>query len=295
MENKEKTNVTDYLTEKKLGVILREIFGEDNVRAQFTLLGKRYDYMIKCSNHVKKDILGDIFKEGMGQKYDYITKTITPISTEGDNSILLVEYDGSRHYQDNGYSLLESYGCVWKPLIVDRNFRHISLDINAYMLRIPYWLQLTPSITYKFFKKEVDFSKGFPHGFVSKNCYLPGSFCEYGIDRFLVEMWELSDMERYFVIESLLSKCHPNNMFNPKKFRECGTTFMWWNILDKHPIGIVMRYYYSHLKGHDPEFDLKKLPMYMRGGGIASFYENWIKEMAIDAFKSPVDLGHRSL
>ena len=59
------------------------------------------------------------------------------------------------------------------------------------MLKIPYWIQLNEKVTNILFNIDRDFSRGYPLGFVSKNCILPERFVYMGELRLIKEIKSL--------------------------------------------------------------------------------------------------------
>lgn len=147
----------EYLDEKKLGGVLEQMFGVDNVRSQFSVkipgeLGsKRIDYRV-------------------------VTKTGTT---------LFVEYDGDRHYYETNV--------VQRDILL----KHYCKFNNILFVQVPYWLQLdkrTVEFLFGGFDYIPDILpeiSSFPHGFVSKKCVLPSQFSSFGWKRFVTEMKQI--------------------------------------------------------------------------------------------------------
>ena len=250
----------NYLTEKSLGVILKKIFGANKVTPQFKFGAKRYDYKIKSDINTYKNILGEAYNHSylrekeLGLSDEVIEKNLQ------DSITLIVEFDGPYHYQDNSYAFLEMPGCQWVPLCEELDHINLPPEGDTYILRIPYWLQLNEDITFKFFKVEQDFSKEFPHGFISKNCPLPGTFCTYGEGRFSTEYELLDEWTQEDILKSLIAKCHPKGKFSRRLFYGCASPELWLLMFDsEHPLREdFISPFYSYLIGKNPDFELKE-------------------------------------
>jgi hypothetical protein len=87
--------------------------------------------------------------------------------------------------------------------VVDSSIFGIS---PVFGLRIPYFIQVDSTICSFFFNDKSDFSKNFPHGFISKKCILPQEFSSAGESRFLNEIAILPPNVSYRISESLFDK-----------------------------------------------------------------------------------------
>jgi len=161
--SKKEIKVTGYLTESKLGDVLKEIFGTENVRSQVKVPGTKMRVDFEFSYN------GQVFQ---------------------------VEFDGDSHYRD-----------------IDVIFRDmVKGDTLPNLIRIPYWLQLNTDTFRALFTDgygidpEVSITTDFPHGFISKDCVFPASFCEMGISRFLREVYTISSEVLCGVRTSLLDR-----------------------------------------------------------------------------------------
>lgn len=142
-----------YLTEQKLGDILTDMFGEDNVTKQFKFSDVddyklfRYDFM-----------------------YTY------------NNINYLVEFDGRAHFN--------SADTIRRDEIKEQIFQNTTLD-NYYqkVIRIPYFVQLTNKVASKliphFDEMNIEIEQNYSHGFIDKKAMLPADWTALGEVRFL--------------------------------------------------------------------------------------------------------------
>lgn len=92
---------------------------------------------------------------------------------------LVVEFDGDQHYQRAAH------------VIQDAERDKVITDAGYRVIRIPYFIQLTPeTIRFLFGDHVSDQSpfKDFPHGFIAETVVFPADFCELGVDRFLADI-----------------------------------------------------------------------------------------------------------
>lgn len=91
----------------------------------------------------------------------------------------LVEFDGSFHYEKV------------KTLLSDSRKDQVARNHGFEIVRIPYWLQLTPETFSYFFNESCQVRTQYSHGFIDKNASLPANFCGLGIQRFQKELENL--------------------------------------------------------------------------------------------------------
>jgi len=102
----------------------------------------------------------------------------------------IVEFDGDQHYRDS---------------IVIRNDKIkdlTALRCNFKVIRIPYWLQLTPQTLELLFNINAEIEQNFSHGFVASKIF-PASYCEYGTYRFEREFNSLPRNIKQEITETL--------------------------------------------------------------------------------------------
>jgi len=100
---------------------------------------------------------------------------------------LIVEFDGDQHYRRAIH------------VIGDAARDAIFIGVGYRIIRIPYFVQLTPPIIEIFFGDFLEnYSnfKDYPHGFIDERVIFPADFCEIGIERFR------SDLERFSPIRT---------------------------------------------------------------------------------------------
>lgn len=177
----------NYLTEEKLGIILQKLFPDLKIIKQYKIYNRKFDFMFEVSeDHPYFD-----FFDNDG-RFDLDIKRIK----------ILIEYDGSYHYEKNSQARKDEN-------LSGNMFGYQQIDEDVILIRIPYWLQLTPEIVKYLFGSELDFSQDFPHGFISKNCRTPDNFCLLGEQRFINELSDLYFQFKHIyndVISSLRKK-----------------------------------------------------------------------------------------
>ncbi|MCM1260539.1 MAG: endonuclease domain-containing protein [Staphylococcus sp.] len=103
-----------------------------------------------------------------------------------DSLKIVIEFDGYRHYTNAN-------------IIQKDNIKNIVFEKYGYkVIHIPYFVQASKYTFKVLFDKEIEIEQKYPHGFISNEltCYLPASFCELGIIKFL------EDLERFNKIKS---------------------------------------------------------------------------------------------
>lgn len=195
----------NYLTEERLGEILEELFPKATITSQYKWNTRRKaDYAIQMNfedipdslvNKTDLDFVMHDYSEGNQEELDEEAEeqTFNPLIT------FLVEFDGIYHYTN--------------PNTVERDFQYSSFSFKwdevesfCYIMRIPYWIQLDSIMTEFIFGVNNDFSNGFKHGFVSKKCPLPATFCSAGLQRFTNEIKSLPDSVGKLVLDSIVEK-----------------------------------------------------------------------------------------
>jgi len=192
-------NSQTYLTEQKLGAILKSFFPESNIVAQYRPKDTRriVDYAITFKHN--------------SEHTPFFMKKAGIENKERKQIVLLVEFDGYMHYTSNkqvhkdGTCLqMRRVSSTLSPEIDE----HEDLYGDTYylILRLPYWLQLDIDMCKLLFGISKDESCGFPHGFVDKKCPMPELFCRAGEERFLTEMDLLPPRIQKQVLNTLIEK-----------------------------------------------------------------------------------------
>lgn len=238
-----------YLTEEKLGSILKEVFVDFEIFPQFKTHNRVVDYRLKFNNFnkLKKEgyknitlpiqILNEL--ESRLNSFDYYYcmeykgRKLTPKFLEKkykeeikdffDDLEILIEYDGHYHYLSNSSVVKSIHGCEW-----------IENDL-IFELRIPYWVQLSNEISLMFFGIGKDFSNKFPQGFISKHCVLPERFCSAGEARFLKELELLPQDIKTDVIKSLVNKSMKKGIITDIYLSKTCSLILWRNLINLLP------------------------------------------------------------
>jgi hypothetical protein len=185
---------TAYNSEAKLGKFLAQLYPNSTLVPQVKFGARRIDYGVNVGVTDYCRVMPILRQFEIDQ-----------IPT-GSTVVLLVEYDGHLHYTSN-YN-------VHNDATTGLGFsKWKQLDKFTFGLRIPYWLQLDTVMTQFWFRQSVDFSSGFPHGFVSDKVRLPELFCASGTDRFVTEMDSIPRIAANQVYNSLAYQIgrHNNN------------------------------------------------------------------------------------
>lgn len=85
---------------------------------------------------------------------------------------LIVEFDGYRHYSCS-------------KVIANDRFKDVAyLTMGYTVVRIPYFIQISPYVIKTLFGIDSDIVQTYPHGFIDDMALLPCDFCELGLARF---------------------------------------------------------------------------------------------------------------
>lgn len=168
----------DYLTESKLGIVLEEIFGKENVESQFS------------------------FKYSEKSRYRIDYKVTTP------NKTLYIEYNGDRHYTSSKQIIRD----VRVRSTIEVYFK------NSVLIEIPYFVQFNDvmfkyyfgiDIYAEYIENQIEFDIKFPQGFITDKCVIPGDYSVIGNQNFISELENLiNDVPSvgYDIIDSLFRK-----------------------------------------------------------------------------------------
>jgi hypothetical protein len=207
-----------YLTESKLGSILKDIYPNKDIVPQFKYNGKKWDYKLVFENEeytllptgIRNIIDNCIYEDE--ERYDGVY-------------VLLIEFDGHYHYSKNSQAAFESSGLFWERV-----------DYSTFLLRIPYWIQPDSVMMNQWFDVPKDYSEDFPHGFISKNVFLPEIYCKAGEERFKEEMKKLPLDISQQVLKSLIDKTGFPYSYSVKKMAKTGNMELWRFLIDNfHP------------------------------------------------------------
>jgi hypothetical protein len=185
----------NYLTESKLGNILKSVFFTSQVEGQFriNLEGtsfRKIDYRVVLS---EEDAL-----KFLKLPYFSAQHFEDQIEIKDSSVILLLEFDGHQHYENVKAHKDRGTGlgfCAWEEI-----------DSTTFGLRIPYWLQLDRRLMHLWFGIFEAYNEDFPQGFISPKVKLPSYFGVSGESRFLKEMETIPSEISKEVYESLLKK-----------------------------------------------------------------------------------------
>ena len=114
---------------------------------------------------------------------------------------LIVEFDGSQHYQDVNV------------LCRDKEKDRIYQAMGYRIVRIPYFIQMTQELLHILFQQELSYQQCYPHGFIDDAAVLPANFCELGIIQFRGDL-ERFDIYRSDIISSLRQKINAKKEIN---------------------------------------------------------------------------------
>lgn len=136
---------------------------------------------------------------------DFIRNKIVPKSNckyrpdfRNDELMLIVQYDGPRHYTDS------------KVILKDDIEDTVYQNLNYKIVRVPYYIQIETKIIKLLFDINFEYELKYPHGFNEKNVILPANFCSLGLKRFEREL-DYFDIVKENVIDTLLNKIEENN------------------------------------------------------------------------------------
>ena len=126
----------EFLTEKKLGEVLRDLYPNQVIIPQYKYNNKKYDY-------------GIIFDSEDG--LNLIPEEAQDISFE-NKVVLLVEFNGHYHYTQNHMAALEPQGLMW----ILQDIPRANDNTNYCLLSLPYWIQLDSKMTELLFSSKKD-------------------------------------------------------------------------------------------------------------------------------------------
>lgn len=116
---------------------------------------------------------------------------------------LCVEFNGPTHYSSEE--------------TIQRDLKKMNLFAaqNVFTVCIPFFVQLTEETVLNFFspwKEAMDLEyvytlkEDFPHGFISKKCPLPMTFCETGTKRMVQDLYDVGEEVAQKILVSLYNK-----------------------------------------------------------------------------------------
>lgn len=109
-----------------------------------------------------------------------------------ENLKLIVEFDGSQHYNDVKWCYDDN----------EKDDTYIRMGYK--IIRVPYFVQLSSDVIKQLFGIDIDYKQIFPHGFiVDKNEVLPADFCSLGYERFLCDLKRFS-----YIKHDILASLH---------------------------------------------------------------------------------------
>jgi hypothetical protein len=107
-----------------------------------------------------------------------------------NGQITAVEFDGDEHYRHT------------LKIKADEEKDKVAREHGYWVVRFPYWVQLTTETLAHYFGLSADVRQDFPHGFITTKIF-PASFCELGLLRFERELYSLPMPVRNAVLASL--------------------------------------------------------------------------------------------
>ncbi len=110
-----------------------------------------------------------------------------------DKLMLIVEFDGYRHYSET------------KTILADEKKDIIYSGLGYKIIRIPYFVQISKDVVFDLFGVHTNIPQVYSHGFIDKKALLPSDFCELGIKRFLFDLNRFSYIKSE-IISSLKNK-----------------------------------------------------------------------------------------
>lgn len=120
---------------------------------------------------------------------------------------LIVEFQGFRHFTDS------------ITIYRDSCKKEVSEKSGYQYIEIPYFVQLTQNVCFFLFRKKIDLSKGFPHGFVHPLSGNLGNFCNAGLLKTKEILKNFPTEVKTSVFRSLLKRSEikgiPERILNP--------------------------------------------------------------------------------
>lgn len=217
-----------YLNEEKLLGILTQIYPTIPVKGQVKYKNRRVDYMLTFGENdfdlLPPKVRATLLEQNGCFDCECEDRCDPDEPPMIDEVKVIVEFEGHHHYCRNSTCVKSSYGCKW-----------VELEENVFELRIPYFIQLDKKMSEVFFGVSVDFSDGFPHGFISPSVVLPEDFCRAGEDRFLRELGSLPNSVSRDIVESLFYKTYGRSGYTKTKMAKAGSLHLWKNMLKHLP------------------------------------------------------------
>lgn len=107
-----------------------------------------------------------------------------------DDLKLIVEFDGYGHYTNP------------QVIINDIKKDNLCKELGYAVIRIPYFVQLSPNTIKHLFNIDYKYTQTYKHGFIDKKAVLPASYCELGIEKFKKDLYKF-DYIKDDIIQSL--------------------------------------------------------------------------------------------
>lgn len=175
-----------------------------------------YDFQ-KTDKYLTEDLLGDFLKDflpGLEIVHDKKVPNSNIINRPDyriEELKLIIEFNGKFHYTSP------------KAILNDYKKRYVYQKMGYSVKVIPYWIQLTNTVIFHLFdevvKLDLDKIENFTtysHGFISKDCPLPSTFCELGTKELIKEKseWEIIIENFYYYFDyTLLKKIFEKDSF----------------------------------------------------------------------------------
>ena len=104
-----------------------------------------------------------------------------------------VEFDGYQHFTSS------------RQIFNDKRKNELCNELGISIIRIPYFVQLSPETIKLLFQFDCPYVQRYPHGFISNKSTMifPADFCELGIARFRDELQKFGQAIMVHIINSL--------------------------------------------------------------------------------------------
>lgn len=98
-----------------------------------------------------------------------------------DDLMLIVEFDGNRHFQQTQTQMRD-------------NLKQSVYELMGYkVVKIPYFIQLSTNTIKYYFDVDVEWEQTYQHGFIDESCVLPSDFNTLGVRAFYAITRDMQD------------------------------------------------------------------------------------------------------
>lgn len=145
--------------------------------------------------HILRQLYQDSYDFVKNKRFYYEGRHYYEADYYSESKALVVEFDGAQHYSEPSVIVRDR----WKDLYFQE--QHITV------IRIPYFVQISPQTSELLFGIKSPLSNNYPHGFISEaaTCVLPAAYCELGVQRFKEDLQKFACI-RKDIIESLRNR-----------------------------------------------------------------------------------------